>query len=91
MNLRGYLIGVTLLFSLGAFVASCEKEVTQETTKDCKCYEQHETLEPVVVNGIVGVAWQIQYETEPTSQNCENETGNYVYKSQSERYKIVCY
>ena len=82
--LKKFLIVISVQFMF----ISCNKEAAQDL--QCNCYERHEVIEFESVNGLVGFYWAVQYETLPIYQDCELETGEYIYKSQSERYRIIC-
>ncbi len=82
-----------ILFALGvailAFLTNCQEEEITPAEPMCSCYEQHEQLEPVEVNGLPVLQWVIQYETTPAEMPCSSET-NYTSVNNSQRWKVIC-
>jgi len=61
-----------------------------EELESCECYEVHENLEQVIVNGFVTNQWIVDYETPAQQAPCTN-AGGYVYNgSSTTRYKTIC-
>jgi hypothetical protein len=91
MNLKGYIIGITLVFISSVIFSSCEKEEVTPTAPQCSCYEVHEVLEPVDSgNGLPVLAWVLEYETPKKDMNCSNETDYYYNNNNTKRWKVVC-
>ena len=83
----GILFWLTVLIYF--LVVGCEKEEPVIVEPQCQCYEQHESLQTVVVNGLPSVAWIIDYETPPQEMDCSSET-EYINMNNSQRFKVVC-
>ena len=83
----GILFWLTVLIYFLA--VGCEKVEPEPVEPQCQCYEQHEVLEPVIVNGLPTLAWIIDYETPPQEMDCSSET-EYTSSNNSERWKVVC-
>ena len=77
------IVGLTVIVCL----SSCEKE---ESTPECQCHEEHQVLEPVNVSGNIVMQWVIDYESSPQADFCSNDTGDWIYQGQTNRYKVVC-
>ncbi len=77
---------VTVIYFLAV---GCEKVEPEPVEPQCQCYEQHEVLEPVIVNGLPTLAWIIDYETPPQEMDCSSET-EYTNVNNTERFKVVC-
>jgi hypothetical protein len=77
---------VIALIALMIILFSCNKSTEAES---CNCYETHELLEPTVINGSIQTVWNFQYNTPSTEQPCSNAS-DWIFISQSERYKVIC-
>ena len=74
-----------LFIVMAVFLMSCEKDnKTPNQPATCDCYHQHEQL------GAGGV-WTETYNTTAQPDLCAKETGDYLYSSPVNRYKVVCY
>lgn len=61
-----------------------------EETESCNCYEVHENLEQVIVQGMPSNQWVMDYETPQQLEPCVNAS-DYVYTSNgTKRYKKIC-
>jgi len=89
-SFKGYLFCFVLLLGLGFALSSCDKDVI---VKDeiCSCIEQHEKFDIWEVNGVIQSGYILEYETPAEDKSCDLDNGEYVQKSNSTRYRIVCY
>ena len=86
-------------FIIAGVVISCQKEEITPTkpivaiSKNCNCYEVHETKEPYATsNGTIQIQWKQKYVTTPQPDLCTKETGEWVYSGNATqfRYKVYC-
>ena len=82
------LFGLTIIFYLLA--VSCEQEQVTPNELECSCYEVHEVLEPVNVNGMPQLQWLIEYETPSANMPCSSETEWYYNSNNTQRWKTEC-
>jgi len=82
-----------VIFTISVAVLSiftrCQEEEIEPNEPTCSCYEVHEQLEPVNVNGMPVMQWVIQYETTPANMPCSSET-EYTSVNNSQRWRVVC-
>jgi hypothetical protein len=79
---------ILLLLAFAAFT-SCQEEEIEPNAPQCECYEIHETLEPIQVNGQVTLGWVLDYETTPLPMDCASAT-EYYNSSNTARWKRIC-
>ena len=78
-----------LIILSALLLIGCQEEPIEPTEPQCQCYEVHEVLEPVNVNGMPSLQWVIDYETSPIEDDCSSET-EYTNVNNTERWKRVC-
>lgn len=82
MNMKILLISLLFL--------SCEKEAVTKEAETCNCYEYHEKIDGVAVNGLIQLVWVHDYSTTPAPELCEKETGKWIDNGTGRRYKVNC-
>lgn len=77
---------------LVVWLISCEKETAEPTPKQelCDCYESHYIVAVSFATGTAVTYWKWDYNTSPSPDLCEKETGNFVENGNGHKYKVIC-